>query len=232
MPHPRIHRRRAALIGFLMVAACAPATPADAIARAVEARDSLAQADAESAARTRQDSINRAQPGYVVDSILPLEEEMRRFRESVGGARATILRGGSTSEAELVDQFARALSAGDSTALRRLAVSPREFIDLVYPQSPYTKPPYRQPPGLLWSQIQRPSGSGLRRLLERHGGQPFHIESLSCPDRGEWQGANLLHANCRVRFVSGKSAPRDGRLFGTILERGGEFKFVSYANMY
>jgi hypothetical protein len=35
-----------------------------------------------------------------------------------------------------------------------------------------------------------------------------------------------------VRFAIGAATPREGRLFGTILERDGRFKFVSYANMF
>ena len=37
------------------------------------------------AANTRQDSIDRAAPGYVIDSLLPPEEEARRFRAAYRG---------------------------------------------------------------------------------------------------------------------------------------------------
>lgn len=212
--------------------ACTPASSGDTGARVGAVHDSVARERADSVARARQDSINRGQPGYVVDSILPIAEEMRRFRAAVGGDPATALRGGSNSRDDLVARFAEALASGDSAALRRLAVSPREFIDLVYPESPYTRAPYRQAPGLLWRQIQPPSGNGLRRLLERHGGRPLRVEALRCPSSREVQGSNRLHVGCTVRFVSGTDAAREGELFGTIIERHGQFKFVSFANMY
>jgi hypothetical protein len=61
----------------------------------------------DSVARARQDSINRAQPGYIVDSVLPVEEELRRFREALGGTPATKLANGSESrEALVADWFA------------------------------------------------------------------------------------------------------------------------------
>jgi hypothetical protein len=44
---------------------------------------------ADSVARARQDSINRATPGYVIDSLLPPEEEARRFRDAFPGDSAT-----------------------------------------------------------------------------------------------------------------------------------------------
>ncbi len=229
--HTRM-RRRLSPLALLLLAACTQAPADGAVARVDAARDSVTRQRADSLARARQDSINRAQPGYIVDSILPIAEEMRRFRNAVGGEPVTALRGGSDSRDGLVARFAEAIAAGDSTALRRLAVTPREFIDLVYPESPYTRPPYRQSPGLLWRQMQLPSGSGLRRLLERHGGRPFHVESLRCPSPPETQGNNRLHAGCTVRFASGADAAREGRLFGTILERQGHFKLVSFTNMY
>jgi len=222
---------RALSVVSLLVVACSSRSndAVDAHARG----DSLAVARADSGARARQDSINRTQPGYIVDSILPIEEEVRRFRAAVGGSAVTTLSGGAAASRDaLVAQFAAAVSARDSSALRSLAISPREFIDLVYPSSPYTRPPYRQAPGLLWSQIQLPSGTGFARLLERLGGKPLRIEALTCPGRPERQGENQLHANCTVRFALGGAPLREGRLFGTILERQGRFKFVSFANMY
>lgn len=222
--------RTAGFAVTLLLAACAPGAGADDASRVVA--DSSASAHTDSVARARQDSVNRTQPGYIVDSILPVEEEVRRFRAAVGGSVVTALSGAAASRHALVAQFAAAVSARDSSALRSLAVSPREFIDLVYPSSPYTKPPYRQAPGLLWSQIQLPSGTGFVRLLERLGGKPLRAEALTCPGRPERQGENLLHANCTVRFAAGDAPLREGRLFGTILERHGRFKFVSFANMY
>jgi hypothetical protein len=219
------------LTSVLLLCAACSSGPKDA-AGTIAIASSLSAAQADSVARARQDSTNRAQPGYIVDSILPIEEDVRRFRAAVGGIAVSALAEAAPSRDALVAQFAAAVSERDSVALRSFAISPREFIDLVYPSSPYTKPPYRQSPSLLWSQIQLPSGSGLGRLLDRLGGRPLRVEALSCPGAPEQQGDNRLHANCTVRFASGDAPLRDGRLFGTILERRGRFKFVSFANMY
>jgi hypothetical protein len=223
--------RRIILAHAALLAACVT-DDSNAGASLDAARDSARVARADSIARARQDSINRAQPGYIVDSILPVEEEIRRFRMAVGGTEQRALTGGAASRDALVARFAAAVAARDTAALQAMAVNAREFIDLVYPSSPYTAPPYRQAPGFVWTQIQLPSGSGLRRLLERVGGSPLRIDALRCPATPERQGANRLHTECVVRFAIGAATPREGRLFGTILERDGRFKFVSYANMF
>lgn len=222
-----------ALATVLTLASCASPTPdASSAHSGLLAADSLARLRADSVARARQDSTNRAQPGYIVDSIRPLAEEVRRFKTVVGGTPATALEGGAPSRDELVARFAGAIAAHDSVGLWQLALTPREFIDLVYPSSPFSKAPYRQPPGLLWSQIQMPSRTGYRRLLERFAGRPLRVDDLRCPRPVETQGENRLHPGCVVRFAAGSAPPRDGTLFGTIIERHGRFKFVSFANMY
>ncbi|MDQ8155604.1 MAG: hypothetical protein P3B98_13200 [Gemmatimonadota bacterium] len=218
---------------LLMAALSACTTPSDDTGRGGKLlRAAEIAAHTESIARARQDSMNRAQPGYIIDSILPLDEEVRRFQAAAGGAPVGALQGGADSREALVTRFAAAVAAGDTLALRRMAITPREFIDLVYPASPYTKPPYRQSPSLTWQQIQLPSESGLRRLMERHGGRPMRISAVQCAPAPEQQGANRLHVGCAVEFASGGATPRTGQLFGTIIERSGRFKVLSFANMY
>lgn len=209
--------------GFIV--ACLAATACS--ERAPEKVDS---ARTDSIARARQDSINRTLPGYVVDSIRPIEEELSRFRAAVGGDSATELAGGATSRAALVRQFIVALAAADTIELRRMMLTPREFADLVYPESPYTRPPYRQAPGLVWSQIESSGTTGLTRLLRRLGGQPLRYVAHVCRGQPQSQGANKIWQGCAVRMLNAVGQTVTARLFGSIIERDGEFKFVNYAN--
>jgi hypothetical protein len=220
------HLRFLAVLALIAAASCGGDTAAR------DGGNSAAEPRADSLARVRQDSINRAQPGYIVDSILPIEEEVRRFRAAAGGNPVGAFGAGASSREALVRRFAAAVSARDTAQLGALVLSAREFIDLVYPESPYVRPPYRQSPAQVWSQIQWPSRSGFRRLVDRLGGRPLTIHDVECPGQPERQGRNVLHAGCSVSFVSGNEAPARGRLFGTIIERDGRFKFVSLANMY
>ena len=57
--------------------------------------------------------------GRVVDSILPREEAVRRFRE--GLAPVDSLQGGAGSRDELVAAYVRAIAEADSAAVARLA---------------------------------------------------------------------------------------------------------------
>ena len=113
-----------------------------------------------------------------------------------------------------------------------MAVDPREFADLVYPEAPYTRPPFHQAPALVWNQIQNPSRSGLTRLIRRYGGQHLRYSGNSCKAHPDRQGRNLIWTRCLVRLVHADNVVTEHRLFGSIIERSGRFKFVSYANEF
>jgi hypothetical protein len=180
--------------------------------------------------RARQDSINRTLPGYVVDSIFPVDEELRRFRATLGGDSARAFRGGSTSREALVQRFIRAVVANDTNELRAMAVHGREFADLYYPESPYARPPYHQPPALAWSLIQNPSASGLTKLLRSWGGKPITYVSHKCGPKVEHDGRTTRYAGCLVRVVDQSGDTTSRLLFGSIVVRDGAFKFLSYTN--
>ena len=191
-----------------------------------EANASTDSAHADSVARAKQDSINRAQPGYIVDSIFPVDEEIRRFNE--GLERPEALEGGAASRSELVRLFAAALRRSDTAALRDLLVSRAEFGHFVFPESPFTRPPYRTKPIVIWTQLLGESTSGLERLLKNVAGDSSRISQLACDEAAERQGANRYWRDCTVVLESPRGNARRMHLFGHVMERGGRFKFLSY----
>ena len=200
--------------------------PADAAA----ARSDSLRAD--SMARARQDSINRTLPGYVVDSARPIPEEIRRFAARIGGDPVTVFAHASTSREALIQRVVRDVAKADGTDLAAAAITPREFIDLVYPSSPYTHPPCEQPPDLVWMQIANPSAAGYRRLLARRGGQAFAYVSHVCAANPERQGRNTLYVDCVITVRDPSRAEIKQRWFGSIVERNGRFKILSYRNQF
>lgn len=181
-----------------------------------------------SLAAVRVTASRAAMPAAPPDSTYDIAVQLRRFRDSIGVHPAG-LAGAARSRAELVRRFVRAVEAADTGALRDMQLSAGEFAYSYYPDSKLSRPPYELEPQLMWQQIEAHGGRGRARLLRRYGGKPLGFRSLDClpPER---QGESVLH-ECRVRHgdaVAGHDV--DERLFGTILERRGRFKFVSYAN--
>ena len=165
----------------------------------------------------------RATPGYVVDSILPPEEALRRFRT---GLDSVTTLDGAPSREDLVRRFFAALDRRDARALRALAITKTEFAWVAYPGSRLSHPPYYQPPEIAWILLQNPSNTGVGRLLERVAGGQIQYNSHTC-DVAEVDGRVVLHRNCRVRVsAAGEFAKR--KLFGTIVEHAGRFKFLGF----
>lgn len=197
-------------------------------AEAASAIDSVSTAARVETERARQDSIVRARPGYIVDSILPVEEEIRRFQATIP-RRPTAFRGGESSKAALVASFVHALEQRDTTALASLLVDRAEFGYLIYPTSPNTRPPYRQAPDLVWLSRAAATDKGFTRLMSRFGGKPLDYVGFSCPDSAERQGSNTLWSGCVVARREGGDTTRR-RMFGAIVARGGRFKLLSLSN--
>lgn len=166
----------------------------------------------------------------VVDSIFPVEEEIRRFRLELNGATAERLEHSAPSRDELVNRLIGAIERTDSAEIGRLMISAAEFLDLFYPDSPYARPPFRQNPAFVWFQIGQNSEKGIGRAVQRYGGRPANFSGYDCDPEPEIQGTNRLWNGCRVHWKPTADAAGTLRLFGTIIEREGRYKFVSYAN--
>jgi hypothetical protein len=167
----------------------------------------------------------RAAPAHIVDSILPVEEALRRFQQHL--TRPTALAGGAPSREALVRRFVERLARRDVAGLRDLTMTREEFAYLVYPGSSYTRPPYRTPPGLVWLQIEQDGATGLRRLLRSDLAAASYL-SHRCAEAPAAEGGVTLWRQCAVRVRLARGDTLEGRLFGVILERNGQFKFVNY----
>jgi hypothetical protein len=164
----------------------------------------------------------------VVDSALPREEALRRFREKL--PRVDSLAGGAKSRDALVSAYLHALAAADTAALVRLAVSRAEFAWLYYPTTPMGKPPYDLEPGLMWFLHAERSDRGLTKALQLYGGKPVSLVDYDCGDKASHEGENIVYGPCTVRWRTAEGDTVAVRLFNQILERDKRFKILSYGN--
>lgn len=187
-------------------------------------------ARADSVARAVQDSANRAQPGYIVDSILPVDEQIRRFRATIAETPERL--SGKNSRAALIAAVVGALEARDTSALIALTINRAEFAYLVYPESPFAVEPMQQAPNLVWLRHAAASGTGLVRLLERVSGRALGYKSVDCDPSPAIEGKNRIWKNCVIRYEPPGGKAESQRLFAGIVEREGRFKILSYANAF
>ena len=114
----------------------------------------------------------------VVDSILPPEEALRRFRENLPPVSA--LEHAEPSRDSLVRRFIRAVEERDTTTLRAIVMTRAEFAHLYYSTSPHARPPAQQQPALVWFLHTQNSEKGVGRVLDRFGGRPITFRGYTC----------------------------------------------------
>lgn len=168
-------------------------------------------------------------PGDKIDSILPMPEYLRRFRQ--GLVEPTRLTGGAPNQEELARRFLAAVSARDSAAFADLAVARGEFAWLVFPHHIYHNPPYELDPAIFWMRLTAGSARGLGATLERYGGERLTLLGQSCR-RDTTQiksGPVRIWAACELHFRAGDIV-LTRRLFGSVVERDGRLKLLSLAN--
>jgi len=162
------------------------------------------------------------------ENLLTREAALARFQEPL--ERTGELRGGAPSRDSLVGLFVRALENRDTAGLAGLAMTVEEFAFLYYPDNPQSLPPYDLRPGLMWQMLRMGSERGLARLLNERAGSSLGVVGYTCDLGVSLQGENRVTGPCLLQRETSAGDTTGERLFGLILERGGRFKFASYAN--
>lgn len=178
---------------------------------------------------------NQAQPvsdavakTAVVDSAVPIAEQLDRFQKTIPEKTDT-LRHASKSITSLVTRWTLAVASSDTAALNAMILDRAEFAYLYYPGSKMSLPPYEAPPQVLWGQMLASSEDGAQNILKLFSAGSFKVGGVNCPTPPVVEGANKLHEGCTLK-VERAGASSEGSYFGTIIERDGRFKFVSYAS--
>jgi hypothetical protein len=165
--------------------------------------------------------------GGIIDRSMPIEDALRQFQRDI--PRVDSLAWAAGSRDALVADFMRALERGDSVRLVQLFISQREFAWVYFPTSIYMSKPYELPPEIAWLLTVADSEKGFKRLLRRLGGRPLRYSAVEC-ERRESDSRHSYWRDCFVRYTHPTEGAVRRRLFGSIIERDGRHKFLSYAN--
>jgi hypothetical protein len=164
-----------------------------------------------------------------VDSIHPMDAQLDRFQSAT--YKVSALSGGAPDRDSLVRQLLSAVTRIDTAALNAMRLSQDEFAWLLFPVHQYRLPPYELDPALFWLQIEQGSEKGVRRLINRLGGKALRYIDMECRLDTLQVGDPRVRmwGNCVVRFMVGDSIAQQA-LFGSIIERDNQAKFVGYTN--
>jgi hypothetical protein len=176
----------------------------------------------------RDDSTASGRAAYV-DSAMTIEEGVRRFRD--GLPRVTGLTGGAAHRDTLIRRFVEAVERGDTASIRSMSITRAEFAYLYYPASPHSRPPMQQVPGLAWFLMVQDSQKGITRVFDRYAHRQLGFVGHSCEAAPRDDGGFRFWDACMVQLRHAEQTA-ERRLFGSIIEHEGHYKFLSYANDY
>ena len=121
-----------------------------------------------------------------------------------------------------------ALAARDVERLEALALSETEFRTVVWPELPSSRPERGLPFDYAWGDLHQKSNNALRRLIAGHGGRRYTLLGVAFDGESTVYDTYTVHRESRLLLRDEDGAEQQSHLFGSILERDGEFKLFSY----
>ena len=206
--------------------------------RAADARQSIPPGIDPAMVEWRSDGILipspdslRKTPGYIIDSILPPDEALRRLQQEVTDPIPTRLTGGADSRPALIRAYWDALQRTDTTLIRTLVLSKAEFAYLYFPESaPFAS---GMQPVPAWVLYEAQSGRGLTaassRAREAAAGRAV-LRDVTCRAGGRTEGASETSGPCGVvlRWPDGRTDTL--WIASTVIRRDGRYKLLGLDN--
>ena len=121
-----------------------------------------------------------------------------------------------------------ALAANDVESLEALALSEMEFRTVVWPELPSSRPERGLPFDYAWGDLHQKSNNALRRLIAGEAGRRYHLLAVEFDGESTAYDTYTVHRESRLVVRGADRAEAQLRLFGSVLERNGEFKLFSY----
>lgn len=172
------------------------------------------------------DSLRRL-PGYVVDSVFPPGEALRRFQATVAGPPVARLTGGAPSAEALLRRYWSMLVRHDTAAIRGLVVSRGEFAYVYFPESaPFAS---GMQPSTAWILYESQTGRGLSRAFRATIGAETTVHATICRDRSRNEGKSHTYGPCAVVLRKGIAFDTLW-IGGTLIQRDGVHKFLGLDN--
>jgi hypothetical protein len=145
----------------------------------------------------------------------------------VAGGDSPPLQYAQPSAEVLAGKVLEALAQRDDQGLKDLVITKEEFCRYVWPELPSSKTP-NLTCDWVWNAFEPGDIAGRRQIMARHGGKQCSLIRLRSA-RGITEYKSFrVHEDVRVTVRDSAGKEEELKLFGSILEYGGQFKLFSY----
>ena len=121
-----------------------------------------------------------------------------------------------------------ALADNDADTLRALALDEVEFRNAVWPDLPASRPERNVPFDYAWGDLHQKSNNAFRRLVARYGGRRYELVGVRFAGETTQYRSYKVHRETFLDLLDEEGEEVRLALFGSILERDGEFKLFSF----
>jgi hypothetical protein len=169
-----------------------------------------------------------AEAAVPVDTLRAPAEALARFRD--GLPIADSLAGGAPSRDSLVARFADAVARQDTAAVRGMVLDRAEYGWIYFPSLQRMNPATHLQPEVMWMLQAQESEKGITRVFRRLGAGQARFGAYACEPAPRVDGPNRYWDACTVDVIAADGEKATLKLLGSLIERGGRWKIVSYAN--
>ncbi len=127
----------------------------------------------------------------------------------------------------LARRFLDALAKRDLDGIRELRITGTEFCQYVWPELPSSRVPNIKC-DWVWDQATLKSEGGLYKLLPRHAGKRYELVSVRFLKGIDRHQSYKVLKEAQLVVKDERGVEQELRLFGSMLERNGQFKLFSF----
>lgn len=146
----------------------------------------------------------------------------------IGSCGQRELKFSESSIQNLAEEVLEAVESNDPEALLRLRINEREFKKYLWPEFPASDPKMNVPFSFAWENLNQKSEKGARRALSQYGGNRYDFESIYFQEKTETYPSFKLYSKSVLIVKDSEGSLHELQFCGSIVEKNGEYKFLSY----
>ena len=135
--------------------------------------------------------------------------------------------GGASSAEDLASRALAAIESKDKAALEKLTVTEEEFKLYIWPTThPASMGPQSKPAGA-YQALRQASAAGIEQRIAEYGGRKLKVVRIAFGPERKLKDGRILQAP-EITASGEEAGEVKFRIAASVLEHGGEFKFVSF----
>lgn len=121
-----------------------------------------------------------------------------------------------------------ALNRKDIAELNRLRVQRQEYFEWIWPAFPASRPPSNFPGDFAWSNLNRKCNIGMKKWINRYGGQNLQFVSIRFDQPQEnYDGFHLLRGTV-LTLQNAAGEQQELEILGSVIVKDDRYKLLSY----